>query len=1213
MTDPYQRWLRNQGGTIPDLTDPTNVDSVPAILTPGEFVMNKNASEMYAPVIEQMNQHGLQSRHAGNREVLGLPPQMSGAIPNPSNMRMPQGNAPIASVIQRDRNGNETEVRYDNTNVMSNFRENMMDFVPAMPSEMPDVPMPQELNWGGFAASLLGNLFSPDEERQNELAQIAQRQANYDGAMAQGDAFGQAQIPQMNAVDDGLARSQAGPQGSIPNGYEGYSQQDYLDEAMMPNSVASNTGYDIPTMNPHDGIGSNIGAVIENQLIDNQLAPTPGSDEAILKGSSQEQQVKLNELTSNLGDAIVKDIDHLSNIPNPNEVNVDTQPTNDVFSQIASHEGFRDKAYQDSAGVWTIGYGRTTNPDGSPIDPNQTTTIESEGPQFEARVNQDRNFVSNYGAENGYDWTPQQLDALTSFTYNLGPGGLDQLTAGGTRSNEEILAKIPEYNKAGGNFVQGLQNRRDEEAMMFSGGQSFGSADAYAEKNLRDDLTRSQNDWIPFNEFGPQGQIDLYNQSREGLVPSMNSQGSIPYSENPTVQGDDLLFAQDVPQGQPTFYPNAVGFNNDPTANPHLGITAGIPREVTEEYQGAIPDATPTRNPHEGITDGRANAEVDSLGNLTPVNQHRILSPERIEEINDKFISGKITKEQYDNLMGDNALATNQDTAFKIEEDRVLTNEQTNQNRIADEKLISQIDNLDSKIATAKAEGNDKLVTALETKKGNLQGNLSDQSEFKVEQATKDANDAKAKVEGAQTRLTQLTGADSSFTDLTPEQQSEIKTRVDTFLASTNEKDVVDKIPPSEKNTFKDAFKDAFSGLFGDGDIGSMLARGLILYAGGRLTGMSGAQALAYAGNDALSQGQKSADAKQAKLDAIQGRKDAVSSSFLETVDFSQQTPEALEAYYATGDTSGFTGSVRNNLELGAEISSSLNVAGVGKIPINKDAKGKGAYISAFNIRKVDPSYEGGNLTEQQFRNHFGQNMRIDSYSDEIHSPEKIREFYGSFAKGAVDKYNTQNKNFAEKKGEAKEVSINTDAVASDANRVYQEFLTDYPHIKPQVLKDYLTDGVDQYIADKNKFVNGLLDAEPQSVSAHIKSQLVKAEYKVPNNWITNSSPEKTLAVANSVDNAIVNETGFGVGSKEFRKDQKETWDELKTGWKAVMNDKTVRNQWFAIAGIDPKTGKPGKNFNGVDPFLLYSDASLGGPNAELAILHNEKLFKNKK
>ena len=55
---------------VKDLNDPTNVDSVHAMLTPGEFVINKEASAMYGPLLEKINNTGLQQRHTENQQVV---------------------------------------------------------------------------------------------------------------------------------------------------------------------------------------------------------------------------------------------------------------------------------------------------------------------------------------------------------------------------------------------------------------------------------------------------------------------------------------------------------------------------------------------------------------------------------------------------------------------------------------------------------------------------------------------------------------------------------------------------------------------------------------------------------------------------------------------------------------------------------------------------------------------------------------------------------------------------------------------------------------------------------------------------------------------------------------------------------------------------------------------------------------------------------------
>jgi len=58
-----------------DKTDPTNRDTVPAMLTPGEFVLNKEASQMYGPTIQKMNDAGLQKRAIKNIGLQGIPPR----------------------------------------------------------------------------------------------------------------------------------------------------------------------------------------------------------------------------------------------------------------------------------------------------------------------------------------------------------------------------------------------------------------------------------------------------------------------------------------------------------------------------------------------------------------------------------------------------------------------------------------------------------------------------------------------------------------------------------------------------------------------------------------------------------------------------------------------------------------------------------------------------------------------------------------------------------------------------------------------------------------------------------------------------------------------------------------------------------------------------------------------------------------------------------
>ena len=60
-----------------DRTDPTNRDTVPAMLTPGEFVVNKEATQMYADQLKAMNNNGLALR-AKRNSMVGVPPAEGG-------------------------------------------------------------------------------------------------------------------------------------------------------------------------------------------------------------------------------------------------------------------------------------------------------------------------------------------------------------------------------------------------------------------------------------------------------------------------------------------------------------------------------------------------------------------------------------------------------------------------------------------------------------------------------------------------------------------------------------------------------------------------------------------------------------------------------------------------------------------------------------------------------------------------------------------------------------------------------------------------------------------------------------------------------------------------------------------------------------------------------------------------------------------------------
>jgi lysozyme len=134
---------------------------------------------------------------------------------------------------------------------------------------------------------------------------------------------------------------------------------------------------------------------------------------------------------------------------------------------IRDHEGLRLQAYQDSAGVWTIGYGHTrTAYGGMVIDRVEAEVLlEEDLSRFEDGV---RRLVK-------VPITQEMFDALVSFAYNLGLSAL---------SSSTLLARLNagEYGEAAAEFerwvwvtkptgekekLAGLVRRREHEASLF--------------------------------------------------------------------------------------------------------------------------------------------------------------------------------------------------------------------------------------------------------------------------------------------------------------------------------------------------------------------------------------------------------------------------------------------------------------------------------------------------------------------------------------------------------------------------------------------------------------------------------------------------------------------------------------------------------------------------------------------------------------------------
>lgn len=131
---------------------------------------------------------------------------------------------------------------------------------------------------------------------------------------------------------------------------------------------------------------------------------------------------------------------------------------------IEAFEGFIGNPYQDSVGVWTIGYGHTHG-----IGPSTPPITQGEA---EALLRTDVN--DEYGAAvnrlGRLRLTQNEFDATTSFVYNLGPGVLSDGGFGRLLRSEQYHAAADSmlgYDHAGGQVLEGLRMRRERERQLF--------------------------------------------------------------------------------------------------------------------------------------------------------------------------------------------------------------------------------------------------------------------------------------------------------------------------------------------------------------------------------------------------------------------------------------------------------------------------------------------------------------------------------------------------------------------------------------------------------------------------------------------------------------------------------------------------------------------------------------------------------------------------
>jgi lysozyme len=142
---------------------------------------------------------------------------------------------------------------------------------------------------------------------------------------------------------------------------------------------------------------------------------------------------------------------------------------NKGYLLITNHEGLRLKPYLCSAKIPTIGYGNSYYPDGKRVTLlDKDITKQEAFDMFKEVANRFAKRVDTLVTSN---LNQNQFNALVSFAYNVGTGNFSSSTllkkVNRNPNDLTIKDEFLRWNKAGGKVLNGLTNRRNEEAILY--------------------------------------------------------------------------------------------------------------------------------------------------------------------------------------------------------------------------------------------------------------------------------------------------------------------------------------------------------------------------------------------------------------------------------------------------------------------------------------------------------------------------------------------------------------------------------------------------------------------------------------------------------------------------------------------------------------------------------------------------------------------------
>lgn len=145
---------------------------------------------------------------------------------------------------------------------------------------------------------------------------------------------------------------------------------------------------------------------------------------------------------------------------------------------IKHHEGVRLKPYRCPARLWTVGVGHVLYPDQGrlPLDQRDAFPLKAEdnrvfsGDEVDGILGADLvRFEAGIAKLFPVVLAQGQFDALVSFSFNLGLGGVQRSTLRQKvlRGEPEAADEFLKFTRGGGKILPGLVKRRQDERSLF--------------------------------------------------------------------------------------------------------------------------------------------------------------------------------------------------------------------------------------------------------------------------------------------------------------------------------------------------------------------------------------------------------------------------------------------------------------------------------------------------------------------------------------------------------------------------------------------------------------------------------------------------------------------------------------------------------------------------------------------------------------------------